>query len=84
VILFPLKQYTTEKAGSSQLTDKSNSKYWITHFVYPRRVLYKDEQDTNPRYRDVTHVAIVAGHGYDDLEYQVSNPPDFTVLPKSQ
>jgi hypothetical protein len=82
VILFPLKQYNTEKAGNSQLTDKTNNKYWVTHFVYPRRVLYKDEQDTNPRYNDVTHVAIVAGHGSDDLEYRVSNLPDFTVLPK--
>lgn len=84
VILFPLKAHNTEKVGNQQLTDKSNSKYWITHFVYPRRVLYKDEQDTNSRYNDVTHVAIVAGHGYDDLEYRVSDPPAFTVLPKSQ
>jgi hypothetical protein len=82
VILFPLKELNTEKGGNAQLTDKTNSKYWVTHFVYPRRVLYKDEQDTNPRYNDVTHVAIVAGHGYDDLDYRVSERTYFTVLPK--
>ncbi|MDR0691647.1 MAG: hypothetical protein LBF69_01260 [Prevotellaceae bacterium] len=84
VILFPLKKHNTEKADNSQLTDNINSKYWVTHFVYPRRVLYKDEQDTNPRYNDVTHVAIVAGHGYEELDYRVGERTHFTVLPKKQ
>ncbi|MDR2448849.1 MAG: hypothetical protein LBD52_02690 [Prevotellaceae bacterium] len=84
VILFPLKEHNTEKAGNSQLTGRTNSKYWVTHFVYPRRVLYKDEQDINPHYNDVTHVAIVAGHGYEDLDYRVSERTYFTILPKKQ
>jgi hypothetical protein len=82
IILFPLKKYNTEKGGDYQLTNKTNSKYWVTHFVYPRKVLYKDEQDTNTRYNDVTHVAIVAGHGYEDLDYWVAERSYFTVLPK--
>ncbi|MDR1416364.1 MAG: glycosyltransferase family 2 protein, partial [Prevotellaceae bacterium] len=83
VILFPLKKCTTEKGGDSQLSGNINSKYWVTHFVYPRRILYKDEQETNSRYSDVTHVAIVAGHGYEDLNYPVMERYYFTVLPKN-
>ncbi|MDR1022734.1 MAG: hypothetical protein LBL94_05625 [Prevotellaceae bacterium] len=83
VILFPLKEYNTEKGGDYQLSGNVNSRFWVTHFVYPRRVVYKDEQETNPRYKDVTHVAIVAGHGYEDLDYPVTERSYFTVLPKS-
>jgi hypothetical protein len=82
VILFPRKEHNTEKVENYQLTDKTNNKFWVTHFVYPRRVLYKDEQETNPRYNDVTHVAVVAGHGYEDLDYWVGERTYFTVLPK--
>ncbi|MDR1896279.1 MAG: hypothetical protein LBR10_05765 [Prevotellaceae bacterium] len=84
VILFPLKEYNTEKADNRQLTYKTNNKMWVTHFIYPRRMLYKDEQDTNPLYKEVTHVAIIAGHGYEDLEYPAGNRTYFTVLPKKQ
>ncbi|MDR2814678.1 MAG: hypothetical protein LBB79_08525 [Prevotellaceae bacterium] len=82
VILFPLKKYNTEKGGDYQLTRAINVKNWVTHFVYPRKALYKDEQETNPRYHDVTHVAIIAGHGYEDLDYPVRERSYFTVLPK--
>ncbi|MDR0711244.1 MAG: hypothetical protein LBF67_02705 [Prevotellaceae bacterium] len=82
VILFPLKEHITEKVENHQLSNNIRSKHWVTHFVYPRRVLYKDEQETNPRYGDVTHVAIVAGHGYEDLDYPVWERAYFAVLPK--
>ena len=82
VLLFPLKKYNTEKGGDYQLNSSINAKYWATHFLYPRKVLYKDEQETNPRYRDVTHVAIIAGHGYEDVDYPVYERSYFTVLPK--
>ncbi|MDR0712428.1 MAG: hypothetical protein LBF67_08835 [Prevotellaceae bacterium] len=82
VILFPLKKHITEKGGDQQLSDNIKAKYWVTHFVYPRKVLYKDEQESNPRYKDVTHVAIVAGHGYEDLDYEVWERSYFAVLPK--
>jgi hypothetical protein len=82
VVLFPLRKYNKEKGGDYQLSNNINVKYWVTHFIYPRKMLYKDEQETNPRYRDVTHVAIIAGHGYEDVDYSVRERSYFTVLPK--
>jgi hypothetical protein len=82
VILFPLPEHVTEKSGNMQLTDNILSKNWATYFVYPRRVIYKSEAETNPLYGDITHVAICAGHGYEDLEYAVRKRSAYAVLPR--
>ncbi len=84
VILFPLKDNMFDKAGNMQLDGWANRKYWIARFLYPRRPLFKDEAESNPLYKAVTHVAIVAGHGYEDLDYEVKGKMPFTVLPKQQ
>jgi hypothetical protein len=81
VILFQEKQYITEKVGTQALGSIVN-KMWVTHFLYPRTILYKEEKETNPYYNKITHIAITAGHGYDDLDYSVSERQYFTILPK--
>jgi hypothetical protein len=83
VILFPLPEYITEKSGTTQLTGNICSKMWVTHFIYPRRVVYKSEAESNPLYKDITHVAICAGHGYEDTDYPGEQTVQFTVLPKN-
>ncbi|MDR2120941.1 MAG: hypothetical protein LBP64_08750 [Tannerella sp.] len=82
VILFPLREHITEQSGNMKLGYDITNKSWVTHFVYPRLALYKDEKDTNPLYNQVTHVAIIAGHGYEDLEYEVADKPAFALFPK--
>lgn len=82
IILFPLKEHITEQSGNMKLGGEITAKNWVTHFVYPRKALYKDEEATNPLYGRVTHVAIIAGHGYEDLEYEVREKPAFAVFPK--
>jgi hypothetical protein len=84
VILFPQKEYITEKGGDMQLSNDVTVKIWATHFVYPRRVVYKDDKDIDPFYDKVTHVAICAAHGYEDLDYFVQQRTYFDVLPKKQ
>jgi hypothetical protein len=82
IILFPSKTHITEQSGKQKLSHNINSKSWVTHFIYPRTALYKDEKETNPLYDKVTHIAIIAGHGYEDLEYTVKEIQAFIVLPK--
>jgi hypothetical protein len=84
IILFPLKTHITEKNGDQKLSNNITSKNWVTHFVYPRTVLYKDEKDTNPLYSKITHIAIIAGHGYEDVEYEVQQKHAFTVISKKR
>jgi hypothetical protein len=84
VILLPLRTHLTDAAGNQQLGADMTVKTFVTHFVYPRTVLYQDEKETNPLYNEVTHVAIVAGHGYEELDYEVAEKPAFAVFPKKQ
>ena len=82
IILFPKDEYITEKSGNMQLTPNILSKMWATHFVYPRSVVYRSEAETNPLYNEVTHIAICAGHGYEDLDYAMEERAAFAVFPK--
>jgi len=82
VILFPLPEHIIEKNGDMQLTSNVSWKHWATHFIYPRRIVYKSEAETNPLYEHYTHVAICAGHGYEDLEYGVVEKAAFAIAPR--
>ncbi|MDR2685048.1 MAG: hypothetical protein LBB53_06675 [Prevotellaceae bacterium] len=82
IILFPIREQILEKGGNMQLTSNIASKFWVTHFVYPRRILYMEEKAANPLYKNVTHVAICAMHGYEELEYEMPQRAWFDVLPK--
>jgi hypothetical protein len=82
VILLPAAEHITEKADNLQLTGSVATKMWAEYFVYPRRIVYKNEAETNPLYREVTHVAICAGHGYEDLDYPVREHSTFAIYPK--
>jgi hypothetical protein len=82
IILFPKRELITEKVENTQLGSAIGNKMWVTHFIYPRRVIYKEEDTVNPLYKNVTHIAICAGHGYDELEYNVEQRTYFGVFPK--
>ncbi len=80
VILFPEKQYITETCGKMQLGKEITNKMWITHFIYPRVPLFKGTSDT-VYFSSVTHIAICAAHGYENLHYPVYQRACFNVLP---
>jgi hypothetical protein len=84
IILFPSSEHITEKGGNMQLSSNITNKLWVTHFVYPRRILYKTEQGTNPLYDSVTHVAICAACGYEDLNYEITQRSYYDILPKQK
>ncbi len=75
VILFPpvswidtLKQKNNAmKLGPAGLTNKN----WLRYFVYPRQIVYENQKETSPLYKKITHVAVMAGWGYDKLNYTV-------------
>ncbi|MDR2423941.1 MAG: hypothetical protein LBD59_04355 [Prevotellaceae bacterium] len=82
IILFPPHEHLSKTVDNQKLSNQIGSKKWVTHFLYPRRVLYQTEKDKNPLYNQVTHVAITAGYGYEYLEYTVNEQPPFAVFPK--
>ncbi|MDR0769362.1 MAG: hypothetical protein LBE71_05615, partial [Dysgonamonadaceae bacterium] len=60
--------------------DVSN-KLWALRVLYPRKLVTPSEMETNRYAKDITHVAIVNGRGYERLDYQVENPVTHGVLP---
>lgn len=83
IILFPERQYITEKGGNMQLGEEIASKMWVTHFIYPRVPLFKGTHDSIFM-SSVTHVAICAAHGYENLPYPVYRRTYFDVLPMAK
>ena len=65
-------------------THGAQNKIWDEYFLYPRKLLYADEQD-NPLMQKITHIMIINNWGYDFLEekFGLSYPRKaaYTVLP---
>jgi hypothetical protein len=59
------------------------NKAWATYFLYPRKLVYVDEKDSNPFYDKADYVAIVNTRGYDRLNYPVENKEKYQVLPRN-
>ena len=57
------------------------SKAYVTYFLYPRKPVYYKYSEDSAFIQSVTHVAIVNGSGYENLNFQVKNHQKFTVLP---
>lgn len=59
------------------------NKAWATYFLYPRKLVYEEEGNTNPLYEKADYVAIVNFNGYDKLNYSVENKEKYQVLPRN-
>lgn len=93
VILFPPHRWIDtirQKNNAMKLGPAGlNNGHWLRYFVYPRYVVYEDQKETSPLYKKATHVAVMAGWGYDKLNYTI---PDsikiaqngYKILPISQ
>nr|WP_320020648.1 hypothetical protein [uncultured Draconibacterium sp.] len=57
------------------------SKAYVNYFLYPRKPVYYKCSEDSAFIQSVTHVAIVNGSGYENLNFQVKNHQKFTVLP---
>lgn len=64
----------------SRFTGEPNNKLWSSRFLYPRKLVYVDEQ-ASAYMSQITHVAIINGWGYDKLPYKVSEQVANTIFP---
>jgi hypothetical protein len=84
VILYPNYDAFFPKGRESKFTSEPFNRIYATYFLYPRKLVYPAEIEKTVYGKQITHVAIVNGWGYDYLEYQVANHVDNTVLPIKQ
>jgi hypothetical protein len=81
VILFPTYDIFCPNGEKSKFPGEPASKMQTSRFLYPRKLVYPNEIETNRYGKQLTHVAIVNGWGYEYLEYAVANRIDDIVLP---
>jgi hypothetical protein len=81
VILYPSSGDFFPEGVESPFKQDISSKIWGLRFLYPRKLVLPHEMETNRYAKDITHVAIVNGRGYERLNYEAENPAEHDVLP---
>ncbi|MDR1880392.1 MAG: hypothetical protein LBQ78_05615 [Tannerellaceae bacterium] len=81
VILYPSHEDFYPKDKQSPFKQDISNKLWGLRFLYPRKLVLPSEMETNRYARDITHVAIVNGRGYERLNYTVDDMHEHAVLP---
>jgi hypothetical protein len=81
VILYPPHDAFFPKEKKTQFTGEPANKIAASRFLYPRKLVSHNEIETNRYGKQLTHVAIVNGWGYEYSGYPVNNKVDNTVLP---
>jgi hypothetical protein len=81
VILYPTADIFFPQGKKSQFTGEPANKIKALRFLYPRKLVYHNETETNRYGKQLTHVAIVNEWGYEYLEYAVNNKGGNTVMP---
>jgi hypothetical protein len=84
VILYPTSDIFFPEGKKTDFERVAADKIQALRFLYPRKLVYHNETETNRYGKQLTHVAIANGWGYEYLEYTVVNKVDNTVLPIKQ
>jgi hypothetical protein len=88
--MFKLRDATPEHAvilmPPDSLLKKANfvicrQKARLTYFLYPRKVVYEDEQYSNPLYDKAGYILCLNGWGFDKTDFRPEQPLLFMILP---
>jgi hypothetical protein len=53
---------------------------WALDLLYPRKLVYCDEKDKNKFFKQISHVVVMDGWGFEFLNYQSDTKNNFDVL----
>lgn len=83
VIFYPSRKDFTDAPPGSPVTFSGNlcGKLSAVRFLYPRRIVTEDERGKTPWGKQITHVAVVNGHGVELLPYNPGPGAGICVLP---
>lgn len=84
IILFPPPLIVTQKTSYLTLRYEFSMKPWVSHFLYPRTVVYEQEKGKNPFYEKAQYILILHGWGYDHLDYKPKQQNPIDLLPLHQ
>lgn len=69
VILWPSREVFTKEG--SPFTGEISNKIYALRFLYPRKVVIPYDLGKSRYVKDITHVAIVNGEGFDKVSYEI-------------
>jgi hypothetical protein len=81
IILFPPSNVLTQKTDYLTLKGEVTTKTWVSHFLYPRTIVYEQEKGKNPYYKKAQYIVVLHGWGFDHLDYTPSQRNTVDVLP---
>jgi len=84
IILFPPPHILTQKEAYLTLQQEITMKPWVSHFLYPRTIVYEQEKGKNPFYEKVQYILLLHGWGYDHLDYVPKQQGRIDFLPIHQ
>lgn len=81
IIIMPPDSLLLNTASDIKLHKEITEKTWANYFVYPRKLVYEKEKNTNPIYDQANYIFILNGWGLDKIHYQPENKIVTGVLP---
>jgi hypothetical protein len=81
IILFPPGKVITQKTDYLTLKGELTTKTWVSHFLYPRTIVYENEKGKNPFYDKAQYIVVLHGWGFDHLDYTPNQRNAVDVLP---
>jgi len=81
IIIMPPDSVLLNSKSMIKLHKEIIEKSWASYFVYPRRLVYEKEKNTNPLYENANYVVILNGWGLDKIHYTLENKILTGVIP---
>ena len=69
IILMPPDSILLDKKSDYIFLEEITNKSWASYFVYPRKLIYEKEKNSNSYYSTASHVVIMNEWGKDKLRY---------------
>ena len=81
VILYPEKTDLFPENQKTEFRHDMYNKLWALRFVHPRKIIMPSELGKTKESGSITHIEIVNGKGYEKLNYDPGNKPNFGIFP---
>ena len=76
----PPKEFIKKAGKFNRIFNKA----WCTFFLYPRKIVYYDEKETDPNYKKANYIAVLKNWGIDKIKYKITSDVQYGVFPISK
>ena len=81
IIIMPPDSLLLNSQGKTKFHKEITEKTWASYFIYPRKLVYEKEKNTNPLYAKANYVLVLNGWGLDKIHYKLESKIVNGVIP---